>query len=147
MVAFTTLLAATAGMLAATTSAAPAPARGVAAAANASIEERDFEAVFRELLKLVQENPGAYVFAAERWDTPGFWEEGLAGFGGGNGCARHPWAFEKLPSGQDRPTKAAWVCWGGGWFPRYQEAQDQGLYHVCPTGVACGMNDGGLWGN
>lgn len=140
MVAITNLVTAAVGVLATTASATPASERAIEVR-NASIK------LLRTLMEYKGRNGGANLFGADKVNNvPQSWLDGMKGFGGGN-CETHLEGWTKLRSGQDVPTVTVWVCWGGGWFPNYQQAQREGLEHVCPSIDSCGINDGGLWAN
>lgn len=143
MVAFTSLLTAAVSVLATTASAAPA-----APVDDHAIEARGVSlALFRALATARQEFSGQYIFGADKINNiPQSWWDGLAGFGGGK-CEYKQYGRKILRSGQSVPTVSIWHCKGGGWFPNFQQAEKEGLNVVCPWQVACGKNDGGLWGN
>lgn len=141
MVAITSLLTAAAGVLATTAAAAPAtPASDHRLEARSGLTGELFVAFGR----YAQKNPGAYIFGINGWSDHWWFEENMKGFAGGK-CIKSP--DGSVMSGTLRPARTMWVCWGGGWFPNFQQAEKEGLNRLCPDMNGCGVNDGGLWGN
>jgi hypothetical protein len=127
------------------------PAAGGAAAAGlaarAHLEARYYPAAIEHIFHDWAKED-AYLFAAlgKYLDPPQPWLDGLNSFGHGN-CEKHVAGYKVLLSGQHVPNDVVWVCRGGGWFPDFDEAFNQGLYYSCRSNVNCGRANGGFWGD